>query len=169
MKVTMKYDQGVRKEEVVILDIPEEELERMVELDYERRLAEVADGEVVEKRTVEDIFDELNKQEFNAWRRHHRYIDSSSTFYEEGEQAAVLDTVADKSQVEEYQRQEDYDEICQKIRQVLKREQADMIIAICLDGMVVSEYADKIGDDSNRVSKRFVYTKKLLKEILAKS
>jgi len=166
MQITLKYDQGVKKEELVILEICEQELERMVELGYQRRLAEVADGEVVEKRTAEEIIEEWNRQEFNAWRRHHRYIDSSSTFYEEGEQVDVLNTVADKSQVEEYQRQEDYDDICQKIHQVLKREQADMIIAICLDGMAVKDYADKIGDQLKNVSKRFNRAKKILREIL---
>jgi len=81
----------------------------------------------------------------------------------------MLDVLADHSQEEARQRQEDYDEICQKIRQVLKREQADMIIAICLDGMVVSEYAHQINETPKKIYDRFDYAKKVLKDILAKS
>jgi hypothetical protein len=169
MKITIKYDRGIKATEVITLEIQTEASNQLIEGDYQYRLKRAKDGEVIERRTAEEIFEELNRKEFNNWRQHNRYIDGSANFYEEDEEGA-LDELADYSQMEESQRKDDYEEQCQRIRELLKPAQADMIIAISLDGLSVGEYAKKIGeDDSNLVSKRFVYTKKVLKEILSKN
>jgi len=163
MKVTMKYDQGVKKEEVVILEIPEKELEKMVEIDYHHRLASASSAEMVLKRTPGEIIEEWNRQEYNAWRRHHRYIERYATIFEKEIQKAFADNIQEK----EHQRQDDYDDVCQQIHQILKPEQADMIIAICIDGMSVKDYASKIGDKPNNVTQRLKRVKRVLREILS--
>ena len=173
MKVTIKYDQGVKKEEIVILEVPEKELEKMMEIDYQNRLAEAHHDESVEMRAPAQIIEEWNRQEYNAWRRHHRYlcklpivINKDNECFAEINQ---LDLLADDSEEKERHKQVEYATTCQKIRRVLKPEQAEMIIAICIDGMSVKEYAAKIGDKPNNVTQRFKRVKSILKEILSES
>jgi hypothetical protein len=171
MKVTLKYDQGIKKEEVVTLEVCEKDLERMMENDYQQRLACASSEEVVLKRNPEELIKEMNRQEYNAWRRHHRYIDARSTTFEkdnEGSEIDMMDTLADHSWERERQKQEEYEEICQQIRQILKPKQANMIIAICIEGMPVIDYALKIDDTPKRVYDRFYYTQKVLKESLTR-
>ena len=165
MKVTIKYDQGVKKEEIVTLEVSEKELEKMVELDYQQRLASTSSGEMVLKRTPEEIIEEWNRQEYNDWRRHHRYLERYATIFEKEEQSEIADNIQEK----ERKKQEDYDDICQKIRQILKSEQADMIIAIYIDGMSVKGYARKINDRPNNVTQRLKRVKRVLNTILSES
>lgn len=162
----MKYDQGVRREEVVILEVPEKELEKMVEIDYQQRLEQVVSDEVVLKRAPQEILNEMNRQERNSWQTHNRRLVSLKKESNEGSEINTMDLIADVSQEEARQRQELYDELCQKVRQLLKPEHADMIIAICLDRMAIKDYAAKIGDKPNNVTQRFKRVKTILKKIL---
>jgi len=165
MRVTMKYDQGIKKEEIVTLEISEKQLEKMVEIDYQQRLASACSDEVVLKRTPIEIIEDWNRQEYNAWRRHHRYINAHVTMFGKEEKETFVDHLWE----EERERQDDYEDVCQKIRQVLKPEQAEMIIAICIDGMPVKDYAHKVGDKPNNVTQRLVRIKSVLKKILSES
>lgn len=160
----MKYDQGVKKDEVITLDVPKAELEKMVEIDYQHRLAYATHDEIILKRTPQEIIEECNRQEYSSWKKHNRYKASLKN-EEESAEIDVLDILTDLSQVENYQKQDDYDEICQKIRDLLNSEQADMIIAILIDGMRVKDYAAKIQDNPINVSKRFNRIKIALKEL----
>ena len=57
------------------------------------------------------------------------------SFYKKNNEGVEIDTIdifVDASQEEERRRQDEYDDMCQKIHQLLKPKQADMIIAICL-------------------------------------
>ena len=155
MKVTLKYDQGVRREDVVTLEIPEMELEKMVENDYQRRLIEADGNSPILRRTPQEIIEEWNRQEYNAWRRHHRYIELPTVACKADGSIDPLETIADHTQLEDYQKKVDYDEMCRKVHQVLRPEQATMIIAICIDGMSVKDYAMEIGDCLKNVSKRY--------------
>ena len=164
----MKYDQGVRNTEIVTLEIPEEELDKMVKLDYERRLSEACSHEIVEMRTPIEIIEEWNRKEYNSWQTHNRRKVALQKEADEGVENDMMDMIADKSQIEARQRQEDYDEICQKIHQVLKPEQAEMIIAICLDGMIIKDYALEIGEKPDNIYKKLNRAKTKLKLILQK-
>jgi len=165
MKVMMKYDQGIKKEEIITLEIPEKQLAKMIEMDYQQRLATAFSDEIILKRTALEIIEEWNKQEYNAWRRHHRYIEPHVMLFEKEGPEAFVDHLWEK----EHQRQDDYDEVCQKIRQALKPDQAEMIIAIYIDGLSVKAYAHKIGDRPNNVSQRLKRIKISLKKILSES
>ena len=171
MKVTLKYDQGIKANEVVELEASDQEFEVMIENDYRQRLANASEDEVIERRTPQEILDELNRGEYNNWRRHHRYIDESPTFYEDDQVDGLdaIDMVPDYSQMEATQRNEDYEEQCQKIRDVLKADHANMVIAICLDGMRIKEYAEEINDVPNLVTQRLRTAKRILRERLPKN
>ena len=168
MKVTLKYDQGIKTNEVVELEVPTHEFEEMIEFDYQERLAKADEGETVERRTPQEILDEMNRGEYNSWQTHNKRHTVGASSMEEGEEANIIDLLEDRSQLEAYERQEDYEEQCQRIRNEfkLKPDQADMVIAICLDGMAVKDYAEEIGDKPNNVMHRLKRAKKLLKENL---
>ena len=168
MKITMKYDQGIRKTEVVTLEVPEKELEKMVELDYQLRLESVECGELIEKRTPQEIIEEWNRCEYNSWQRQKRRQVSFQKMDDDGCEIDMTDTFADYSQEEDRKRQDEYEEICQKIRKILKPEQADMIIAICLDGMAVKDYSEKLDDKLDNVYKKLRRSKNKLKIIFKK-
>ena len=165
----MKYDRGIKREEIVTLEIPERELEIMVELDYQQRLANASPNEVVTKQTPVEIIEGWNRAEYNSWRTHHRYLISSQQENDEGFKMNVMDVIADNSREEAHQRQASYREKCQEIRRVLNPEQAEMIIAICLEGMAVKDYALQIGDTLKNVSKRFNRVKNTLREQLTQN
>jgi len=167
MKITIKYDQGVKDAEVVTLEIQTEESNQLIEGDYQYRLKRAKEGEVIERRTAEEIFEELNKQEYNSWQTHNKRHTVGISEAEESDMSEVVDLLEDSSQMEAHERQEDYEDQCQRIREVLKPEQADMIIAICLNEVSVSDYALSIGDSLKNVSKRFVRIKNSLREILS--
>ena len=162
----MKYYEGLGKTEKVTFYISEQEAKRMVEKDYHLRLAEADGTEIVLKRTAQEIFDEVNRQERNSWEKHHRHL----TFLHTKETSIhalgdhTLEMVADNSQLEKLKQQADYEALCQKIYKLLKPEQADMMIAICLDGLAVKDYAAKIGEKPNNVSKGFNRAKRILRK-----
>jgi len=162
-KVTMKYDRGIKKDEVVTLEIPNHEFEQMIENDYQQRQADVADGEIVERRTAQEILDEMNRLEYNSWQTHKRNTISFDNEEFKTNGVNLFDS-PDYSQAEEIKKQEDYEEKCQWLRQELNSEQAEMMIAISLDGMSVAEYANMIKDNPKRVSERFNYTKGVLRK-----
>ena len=173
MKVTMKYDQGRKKEEIITLEVCEKELAVMVENDYQQRLARVEEGEVLERRTAEEIFEEMNRKERNSWQTHNRHQHQFPvTFESDGEDEMDLDLMdmfGDYSQMDMLDKKADYEVVCQWISQILSPKQAEMFIAIALDGMRVWDYADMIQDNPKRVSERYNYAKSVLKKAYSTS
>ena len=167
MKVTLKYDQGIKNEDVVALEVSEQEFEQMIEFDYQERLANAKEGEVTHRRTPQEIFNELNRAERNSWQTHNRRSTSYQNEMGKADDMDTMDMLPDYSQLEEIQKNEDYDEQCQRIRNEfkLKPGQADMIIAICLDGMRVKDYAEQIGITAKQATDRLSYAKQILREI----
>lgn len=163
IKVTLKYYEGLGKEEKVLFDIPETEFEKMVQLDYEKRFAEAGSDEIILKRTPQEIIHEMNKQERNSWEGHYRHLVDLQTETHTDSDMNIMEVLSDSSQEEEHQRREEYEEVCQRIRQVLKSKQAEMIIAICIDGMAVKDYAKQIGDKPIYVTQRLNYAKNILR------
>lgn len=63
MKIRIYHE---RKDEAIVLDVPDGECEIMVENDYRQRLDAAADKSSVQKRTAQEIMDEdFNKPTFN--------------------------------------------------------------------------------------------------------
>lgn len=71
-----------------------------------------------------------------------------------------MDTVADNSQEEKLNRQYEYEDLCQKLREVLKPEFAEVIIAVCLEDKTPEEYAAEIGEKRDTVYKHLQRAKK---------
>ena len=59
----------------------------------------------------------------------------------------AADKSAFNSSIDGVHNQLEYEECCETLRSLLKPAQADMVIAIALDGYTVGEYAAEISDD----------------------
>lgn len=63
MKIRIYHE---RKDEAIVLEVPDEECEIMVENDYRQRLGSAEDKSSVQRRTAQEIMDEdFNKPTFN--------------------------------------------------------------------------------------------------------
>lgn len=159
MDIIMKYNQGVKHEDVIHLEVDEKEFSTMIEFDYQERLLLAKEGEVISRRTPQEIIDEMNKNENNSYRRHYRNAYGRSNLDD-----TTGEEIKDDSDIIFRDSEEDYVELCETIKKLLKPAQADMIIAICLNGVKVKDYASQLGEKVTAVSNRFVRAKKILKE-----
>lgn len=125
-----------------------------------------------EKETlIQDTFEEnFNKPEYNNWHKFDRHRGNLKKQFRKDDEGADdsdgMDTVADNSQEEKLNRQYEYEDLCQKLREVLKSEFAEVIIAVCLEDKNPEEYAAEIGEKRDTVYKRLQRAKKKYKEIL---
>lgn len=171
MKIKVKYENyNENKDPITVeIDVPDDECTVMVELDYQRRLSTAEDEEIVERRDAQTIMDEeFNKPLYNNWHKEHRHRGTVNKPFrkddEDADEGDGLDTVADNSQAEERSRQYEYEDLCQKIRAVLKPDFAEVIIAVCLDDMTPEEYAATTGEKRGTIYKRLQRAKKKFQE-----
>ena len=161
------YD-GKKNLEVVELEVPTHEFEKMIEFDYQERLRKADSDEVVARRTPQAILDEMNFAEINSWRRHNEKLDYRTNHIEdsEGEEfnTSIIDLISDSSQAQTILYKEDHEAICQWLHQELKPDQAEMIIAITLNETRIKDYALKLGTTPKQITDRLSYAKKLLRE-----
>ena len=69
MKIKIRYDN-----QMMTLDVPEKEFTLMIELDYEKQLAEAADPTAVQRRSPQEIMNErFNKPDYNNWHAYNRH------------------------------------------------------------------------------------------------
>jgi len=165
MKITVKYDRGLRKEDVVSLEIDENEFDEMIEYDYNERLSKALPNETIKKRTAQEIIDDMNRKERNSWQTHNR---RKIGFTQEGNNDSldILDYLSDESKKDEIIEKLNYEDLCHKIRKLLNPEQAQMVIAICSKEFSIKDYAKIINDSSNNVSKRLGRVRKKLRNLL---
>lgn len=130
-----------------------------------------ADEDMTQEEKEQLIQDEWDKQfnrpEYNNWHKETRHIDPTPKKKRmDGKNRYISAEPDDKSfdimdylnaydPTEDYCNKFKYEEYCKKIRAAVKPAQADMLIAIILDGMTVAEYAESIGDTANNVSHRY--------------
>ena len=69
----IRYD-----DQITTVDVPEEEFTLMIEVDYEQRLEKAKDPSSVQRRSPQDIIDELNKADYNNWHKHNRRWDGEA-------------------------------------------------------------------------------------------
>ncbi|MGN0484140.1 MAG: sigma-70 family RNA polymerase sigma factor [Lachnospiraceae bacterium] len=120
---------------------------------------------------IQDAFEEMfNKPEYNNWHKFDRHRGNLKKQFrkedEDADESDGLDTVGDYSQEEERNRQYEYEDLCQKLRTVLKPEYAEVIIAVCLDELTPEEYAATTGEKRDTVYKRLQRAKKKFQEFL---
>lgn len=120
---------------------------------------------------IQDAFEEMfNKPEYNNWHKFDRHRGNLKKQFrkddEDADESDGLDTVGDYSQEEERDRQYEYEALCQEIRDVLKTEYAEVIIAVCLDDMTPEEYVAITGEKRDTIYKRLQRAKKKILEFL---
>ena len=130
-----------------------------------------------EERIQEEWDEQFNKPEYNIYHREIRHLGDAVFRNKEGVvevntgealiRKAADDSIFTKDMDElEHQMECEYqDKRCRDfIRSHLSLAQADMVIAIVLEGKTASEYASLIGDNANNVSHRYRRALKKLKK-----
>lgn len=163
MQLTVRYE---NKNQTITLNSKEaEELMESLSLKYDKNLSE-KELELLIQGTWDERF---NKPEYNNLHKfeRHRGLSSKRSSEEDVILEPQMDEVKDPTIFckEEMERNDnwEYDEVCRRIRRILKQSTAEMVISIALDGMSVREYADLTGDIANNVSHRYRRAIKKLK------
>ncbi|MDS1005371.1 sigma-70 family RNA polymerase sigma factor [Clostridium sporogenes] len=161
MKLKIRYEQKYE-----IVEVNSEEMWVSLSLEGSEDLTQE------EKETlIQDAFEEqFNKPEYNNWHKFDRHRGNLKKQFikddEDADDSDGMDTVADNSQEEKLNCQYEYEDLCQKLRDVLKSEFAEVIIAVCLEAKTPEEYAAEIGEKRDTVYKRLQRAKKKYEEIL---
>lgn len=173
MKIKIRYEN-----EYQTLEVENMELEKWLNIS----ISEEESQEDYEKRIQDVIEERFNRPDYNSWHKHDRHIGVATMRNRNGEvevnsEEAVMSKAVDSSIYTKdfdeidarFDREYQYDYYSNLIRENLKPNAADMVIAIVLDGMTVGEYAERIDDTPNNVSHRYRRTIKKLKKIFEKS
>lgn len=173
MKLRIRYEN-----ELQILELNAEDTEKLwVSLSLEGEGLSQDEKEQLIQDTWEERF---NKPDYNNWHKETRHIglskakpgkdeDEEDVDSSEPLMSEVFDDRIFRRDELERKKREDYEDWCDRIRAAMKPDYAEMIIAIVLDEMTVSEYAALIGDDANKVSHRYRRAVKKFKEIFPKT
>ena len=162
MKLRIRYE-----DEFQYLELSEEETRQLcVSLSIE--------NENPKPKEIQKAFDDqFNKPERNCFQKETRHIDPEphirtitgrrTACREDEDSTFSLDMLpAPGSEMPDFE----YEDLCKLIKTLLKPAQADLIIAICIDGVSVSEYAEKEGVSQPAITQRLQTAKKILKKLL---
>ena len=178
MEIKIRYENRL-----TAIDVSEEELLPMVQLDYEKQLMEADDPASVRRRTPQEIIEErFNKPDYNNWHTHNRHWDRDALPPLNGKKRFLSNDLDDSDEIhhfdmdefpdiaatEAWKRQEREEELKAMIRSELKPDYAEMLIAIDMDGMSVTDYAHRIGDKRINVSHRLQRAEKIFAKIFKK-
>jgi len=166
MKLKIRFDKYFQ-----FIELNEKETEEMwISLSIEE---EYDSQEEKEKLIQEKFNEEFNKPEFNNWRKHNRRLSMPKKPFRKDDQEVDetdhMDYFPDYSDEMAREKKEEYEHICEIIRKALKEKQAELLIAIVLDGVSVTEYADREGVSVSAISHRLDTAKKNFKKIYPKS
>ena len=163
MKITIMRENINESEQLVpiVYETDAEDWELTIAIDYEERKKVAVEGENVERRTPQEIMDdEINKPLQSNWRSENRVENRTRIPMED------FDKFEDVS--DELCRQKSYEResVCQLVRTALKKKSdwADMVIAICIDGVSTNDYAAKVGQDASNISHKMARAKEKLKK-----
>ena len=176
MKIKIRYDN-----QTTTLDVPEEDFTVMVQMDYEDRCAKADDPASVQRRTPQEIMDErFNRPDYNNWQTFHRHWDPEAVppvADNAGRRVVAepdddgkrhhftMDEFPDLAAPEAQKTQERDQELRTWIRKKLKPDYAEMLIAIHMEGVSVTEYAAMNGEKRTAVSNRLQRAEKKFEEI----
>ena len=166
MKLKIRFDKYFQ-----FIELNEKETEEMwISLSIEE---EYDSQEEKEKLIQEKFNEEFNKPEFNNWRKHNRRLSMPKKPFRKDDQEVDetdhMDYFPDYSDEMAREKKEEYEHICEIIRKALKEKQAELLIAIVLDGVSVTEYAEREGVSVSAISHRLDTAKKNFKKIYPKS
>lgn len=173
MKIKIRYEN-----EYQTLEVENMELEKWLNISISE---EESQGDY-EKRIQDVIEERFNRPDYNSWHKHNRhtgnaYMKSKDGTVEVNTEEAIMAKAIDQSvftrDIDGLEEQMDhewqYKHYCSHIREILKPDAAEMVIAIVLDGMTVAEYAEQICDTSNNVSHRYRRAINKLKKVFSKT
>jgi len=158
----------------IYLEVPDEDFTLMIDADYEDRLSSVEDKGTVTRRSPQEIMDErFNKPEYNNWHKFDRHRGMPKKPFrkdDESEDATDhMDYFPDNTDEVTREKQVEYEYLCEIIRKALKEKQAELLIAIFLDGVSVTEYAEREGVSKSAISHRLDTAKKNFKKVFPES
>jgi RNA polymerase sigma factor (sigma-70 family) len=162
MKLKIRFDKYFQS-----IELSEKETDEMwISLSIE----EEYDSQEEKEKLIQKKFDEeFNNPEYNNWRKiFRRYALPDKPFRkdEQGEDLTDhMDYIPDYTDLENQDKKETYEFYCELLRKNLSPKQAEAFIAVYLDGISATEYADSIGVDKSAVSHRIASAKKKLKKI----
>ncbi len=173
MKIKIRYEN-----EYQTLEVENMELEKWLNIS----ISEEESQEDYEKRIQEEIEERFNRPDYNNWHKHDRHAGVAKMKNKEGvvevnTEEAIMAKAMDKSVftrdidelVERIDQEWQYEHYCDYLKSILKPNAADMVIAIVLDGLTVSEYAERIDDEPNNVSHRYRRAINKLKKVFEKT
>lgn len=178
MKLKIRFDNKLME-----VEIPDGDYTLMLDADYEMRLAEAPEhkkAEIARCKTVQEMFDLINKTEYNNWHKFDRHsaptttpkrLDSRSgsikniDFESNAKRENTIELFPDCTDEEKRERKEEYENVCEILRTKLKADQAELLIAIYLDGISPTEYAQIEGVSKSAISHRLNTAKKNFKKI----
>lgn len=169
MKIKMRYENVYQT-----IEVETTELEEWLNIS----ISEDESEEDYEKRIQEEIEVQFNRPDYNSWHKFDRHRgNSKAQLNDEADGLDVSEPLMDEvidsrifcKESIERENQWEYESVCTKIREVLKPDIADMVIAIVLDGQTVAEYAASIKDSANNVSHRYRRALSTLKKVFSKT
>jgi predicted DNA-binding protein YlxM (UPF0122 family) len=169
MKIRIMYDN-----KPTYLEVPDQDCTVMIDMDYEDRLSCAEDKEIVTRRSPQEIMDErFNKPEYNNWHKFDRYRGMPKKPFRKDDQSEDatdhMDYFPDNTDEVALNKKEEYEYLCEIIRKTLKGKQAELVIAIALDGVSVTEYAERECVSVSAISHRLDTAKKNFKKVFPKS
>lgn len=172
MKIKICYEN-----EYQTLEVENMELEKWLNIS----ISEEESQEDYEKRVQDVIEERFNRPDYNSWHKHDRHTGNAKMKNKEGvievnNEEAIMAKAIDQSVFtrdidgleERMDHEWQYKHYGSHIREILKPDAAEMVIAIVLDGMTVAEYAEQICDTSNNVSHRYRRAINKLKKVFSK-
>lgn len=168
VKITLKYDDGKEK---VTLYVDAAEMEICLENDYQHRLSIALPEEraTVRKYTAAEYADRLNKDSYNNWQTLHRHTSGyvKNLCADEGEEPFInpIELVADESAMEELEEWAELDAIRQKLYGNLPKNQADLLWAVAVEEIPVTEIAAKEGVTTRAIYLRLETAKNNFKKV----
>ncbi len=185
MKIRIRYEN-----QFTTMDVPEEDFETMIQQDYEERLARAADPAAVRRRSPQEILEDLNRADYNCWQKHWRRMDDhprpprldhkagylarqddGNSFHPDdgdGTRQYTVEDFPDLAGMEKQISEEQDQELREWIREQLKPDYAEMLIAIHMEGMKGNDYAALTGVQKSAVSHRLRRAEKKFQEIYKK-
>lgn len=131
------------------------------------------------ERLIQKAFDhQMNNPERRSWRTYNTHIGDVALVgkdgttkhnTEEGMYRHAINKDRYTHDMDAAEVSNSYADWRAKIREAFPKETAEMLIAIALDGMMVEEYAVKIGDKPNNVSHRYRRAIKKFQKIFPKN
>lgn len=143
-----EYTDTYGKQHYQIVEITEEEATNLIHIDYERRLLKANVGDIIEKRTVQQIQDEIDREFINRDRNEYNHrINKQISLDNEGNEIDTMDLICldDNTPLNNYEKELTIKEQQEKIKKalgILTEKQKRRVIMRYVDEMTLQEIAE---------------------------